>query len=329
MAALRDPFNGAPWRVALSAALLLAAVTALMLMPDAASAATASTASLSADDVRWGLLLGLAIEAGGFWALSSIADVRVKHLVTGQDGRLSTSKTIAVVWTLVVAAALFAVVFANLLNEPHALTAINSSGIVGQYALLFGGPLGAALLAKGIVTGQVNKNPAAKPPTAKGASVADLFQGDGDNIDLGDCQYVLFNLVALVFVVGTMLHAPAGGLPHIPDVLLGLTSVSATGYVGKKALPATDLAKATIDPNHGPNLITVNVTGLSPETQAQARFWVRVGDDDGHVVDAAVATGAATLQAVPIPAGPVPGTVVAVSVVTQNGALLSAGNFTY
>jgi hypothetical protein len=47
---------------------------------------------------------------------------------------------------------------------------------------------------------------------------------------------VLFNLVALIFFYGEMPRAAQNGIPAIPAVLLGLTSVAAVGYVGKKAL---------------------------------------------------------------------------------------------
>ena len=47
---------------------------------------------------------------------------------------------------------------------------------------------------------------------------------------------MLFNLVAIVFVIGTLMHEPPKGLAQLADVLLGLTSISAVGY-GKRVLP--------------------------------------------------------------------------------------------
>jgi hypothetical protein len=115
-------------------------------------------------------------------------------------------------------------------NSPGALVTTGRSGVVGQYAVLFG----AAIAAKGIVNQQVSNNPSAKSQ-AGSPSPGDLVNDDAGNTDLGDLQYVLFNLVALVYVVGSVYVSPLHGLPKIPDVLLGLTSVSAAGYVGKKA----------------------------------------------------------------------------------------------
>ncbi|GAC1653099.1 MAG: hypothetical protein NVS4B6_29580 [Mycobacterium sp.] len=217
----------------MGALVALASVTWLLVVPAAMAAAQASTTSApAARAVRWGFLIGLGVDAV-ILILGLLCGARVTRLFVGFDGRVSTSKTIAAVWTLLVAAVLFGVVYANLLNHPQALDNL-SSGSVGQYAVLFGGPLGAAILAKGIVTSQVNDDPRIKTPGS--ASAIDLIADDHGDVDLGDFQYVLFNGVALFYVVSTLLHAPLNGLPHIPDVLLGLTSVAAVGYVGKKAL---------------------------------------------------------------------------------------------
>ena len=43
-------------------------------------------------------------------------------------------------------------------------------------------------------------------------------------------------MVALLFFYTAFLRAPQNGMPAMPDVLVGLTSVAAAGYVGKKAL---------------------------------------------------------------------------------------------
>jgi len=108
-------------------------------------------------------------------------------------------------------------------------------GLNAQYAVLIGGPLGPAILAKGIVSSQVASGALAKPAAAS-PTPAQLVQNDAGNADLGDVQYVLFNVVALVLFYGQLLRMPQAGMPTIPDVLLGLTSVSAVGFVGKKVL---------------------------------------------------------------------------------------------
>jgi hypothetical protein len=160
-------------------------------------------------------------------------------MLIGKDKRVSTSKTTAAVWTYLIASALLGFVVAKLIGHPQALNEIMHSGLAGQYGLLIGGPLGAAIAAKGIVTNQVTKNPAAKSTATDSPNVSQLVKNDAGETDLGDLQYVLFNFVAMVYFVGSLVQSPAGGFPRIPDILLGLTSVSALGYVAKKALPTT------------------------------------------------------------------------------------------
>jgi hypothetical protein len=171
----------------------------------------------------------------------------IRGAVIGADKRLSTSKTIAVVWTYMLASALLAIVIAKWWGHPAAYKAQVATGLQAGYALLIGGPLGAAILAKGIVTSQVASGQS-KPATKDGAKAADLVNNDEGGTDLGDLQYVLFNTVALTFFLGELLTSPQLGLPTIPDVLLGLTSVSAVGYVAKKALPAPERKITKVEP---------------------------------------------------------------------------------
>ena len=119
-------------------------------------------------------------------------------------------------------------------------------GLQAQYALLIAGPVGAAILAKAIVVDQVAKGKVDKTPPTGGAQLQDLLNNDDGETDLGDLQYVLFNTVALIFFYGELLIAPQSGLPTVPDVLLGLTSVAAVGYVGKKALAPPDYSRLPI-----------------------------------------------------------------------------------
>jgi hypothetical protein len=326
------PSASAPSRSAVLAGTVFAAAT--LLPAGAASAASAlrhrphSPNLEAAEAVRVGLLIGVLIVAVLLFALAFGAKRRT--LVIGADHRISTSKTIATVWTLVVATALFGIVYADLLNHPQALNALSRSATIGQYAVLFGGPLGAAILAKRSSPESARRAGAGR--TIGTPSIKDLVSDENGNGDLGDLQYVLFNAVALLYVIGSLLHAPEQGLPHIPDVLLGLTGVSAAGCVGKKALPAQKLG-ATLDPAtaEGPvgTPVTVLVDGVGPRTQ-RLSAWVRFGDRDlGQLAEAAlVAHGRATL-AVHSPALAGAPSSRTVSLVTEDGATLSAGAYTY
>jgi hypothetical protein len=309
--------------------LAAAALAVSLLVPDVALAATKQASHQSNAAVRWGLLIGI----GGVLLLTVFMALigRGRSLVIGVDGRWSTSKTIATGWTVVVAGALFGMVYAQLIGHPQALNATGASGVIGQYALLFGGPLGAALAAKGIVISQVDNDPAAKTP-ATSTSPADLVLDDSGNTDLGDFQYVVFNLAALAFVLGNLLVHPSDGLPHLPGVLLGLTTVSAAGYIGKKAIPPQAAAKGEITPKHGTGgtEFEVEVKGLSPEPAEGTAMWLRLDDEPGTVVKASVdRQGVVILHGVaPLPSQ-TPRKPVKVQVVTDNGTVIDAGEFTF
>ncbi len=187
---------GRPSTRALGASIALT-VALLLFLPQVARAGGAielpAGSNHETDEaVRWGFVIAIGVELILSLGFQFVAKVDVAKLFVGTDNRVSTSKTIAAVWTFVVAAALFALVYANLLDHPGALEATNAGGRVGQYALLFGDPIGAAILSKAIVGGQVSSSSNAKT-TAKSPALADLIANDSGESDLGDLQYVLFN----------------------------------------------------------------------------------------------------------------------------------------
>jgi hypothetical protein len=182
----------------------------------------------------------------------------LRGVLIGADNRVSTSKVVAVTWTYAVASALLSIVIAKWLGHDQGYQA-QQSGLQAQYALLVGGPLGAAILAKGIVSSQQGGDTGTR--AADEAHVSQLVSDDHGNTDLGDLQYVLFNAVALTFFFGEFIHLPTAGLPKIPDVLLGLTSVSAVGYVSKKTLTSLAPAITKIVPPHAKPGDTVTIWG--------------------------------------------------------------------
>ena len=235
------------------AALTAAVVLVVLALPASALAGAPHQASSTAVDETRLMLLFAFIGLGLLTAL--LYDVFI-----GVDNRVSTSKTVAAVWTYLLASSLLGFVIAKLAGYPQALEKMIHSGLAGQYALLIGGPIGAAIAAKGIVGGQVSKGTNTK--TSGSPNPAQLVQNDEGEADLGDLQYVLFNLVAMVFFVGSIIQSPLLGLPRIPDILLGLTSVSAAGYVAKKALPA-NAPTAKLEPSEGPPDTEVTIAGVN------------------------------------------------------------------
>jgi len=226
----------------------------------------------------------------------------IRGAAIGADKRLSTSKTVAVVWTYALASALLSIIISKWWGHPHAYLLQVNMGLQAGYALLIGGPLGAAIVAKGLVSSQVAKGQS-KPESTDGAKASDLVSNDSGGTDLGDLQYVLFNAGALIFFFGELLGAPQLGLPTIPDVLLGLTSVSAVGYVGKKALPSLTRAITKVEPpqikqgiwQSGQAQVTVfgsNLLNADGSAPTQVRFEnANGGVDAKRVVESMKAQG--------------------------------------
>jgi hypothetical protein len=156
-------------------------------------------------------------------------------LVNGTDGRWSTSKTSAVLWT-------YAVWFAFVTILLHT----NGKGLdheilEQQYLVLMGVPVGAAVVAKGIVQGKVERGEiTTKPPQPPEKSLlgglSQLVTNDRGAPDLLDLQYFGFNLLLLAYFFTRFLGHQKFGLPHLPDSLVALSGVTAAGYLGKKGL---------------------------------------------------------------------------------------------
>jgi hypothetical protein len=177
----------------------------------------------------------------------------LKSLIVGADGRVSTSKVQAVLWTYAV---LFAFSYMLVIGRvPYDASGRPSVGLddafadfVGaelqpEYIALLGLPVAAAVAAKALTTGKVAQNQVSKPPSEKsgvGAGVAEIVSNDAGQGDLLDFQYFAFNVVALVYFfvafASSSAENPSEGLPEIPVTLLTLAGVSTTSYVVKKAL---------------------------------------------------------------------------------------------
>jgi len=125
------------------------------------------------------------------------------------------------------------------------------TGLSGGYLVVLGVPAAAGVAAKGITTAQVSQTGTQAGTaqatgvgfkarkTQKGSPfqrVTEIFSADDGTTDVGDFQYMIFNLVTAAYFVVQFVNPDGTGLPTIPDTLLGLTSVSASLYVGKKAV---------------------------------------------------------------------------------------------
>ena len=248
--------------------------------------------------VNWILLIAAAVVALFFvllYVLVRIAAPAVRSrterhprvfrtLIMGTDNRTSTSKTMMLMWTVLVVWGIVALLIAGELIQIHTCAIgplsgqaeacaaavaggriglmqvgwheLLTGGIAGGYLVLLGIPGVAALTAKGITqtkdqNGDVPKTMAEDPQGRAGSQVsarlAQLFSADDGTTDLGDTQYLLFNLVLAGYFVIHLGHPDGAGLPPLPDALLGLTGVSAALYVGKKAVArSTPIIKSVV-----------------------------------------------------------------------------------
>lgn len=229
------------------------------------------------------------------------------YVILGQDNRVSTSKLQFALWTVALAYALLVMAFHDAVYPPNSLDP--------RYLLLLGFPAGAAVSAKAITMGQINNGTSSKTTiSAKGkrlgTAISEIVSNDQGDLDLGDAQYFLFNLVALTAFFIAFFHNPVS-LPVLPDTLVGLTSASAAAYVAKKATPsaspAPPLTLTAVSPQKGSAGTPVSVFGSGLVNTASAG----AGDPEvtvGGLTAPARPGCTGTMAPVTVPAGLAPGT---------------------
>jgi hypothetical protein len=228
--------------------------------------------------------IGFAIQ---FW-LKTMDGVDPPHgLLVGTDNRVSTSKTTAALWTIVLIyfIASMALIFGRQQDKYQAL--IHS--ISPLYLVLLGGPFAAAVLAKGIVSSSV-----ANQQTQKGQgtpNIGDVFSDDDGNTDLIDTQYIAFNLLVAVIVVIQFAGHPGFGAPAIPDFLAALTGTSAVAYIVNKAVTT----------GNAPSITQLTPSRVRPEGQVVLYGQnIMLQGDQPQDVSVSVAGEPATIEQDPL-----------------------------
>ncbi len=235
-------------------------------------------------------------------------------VILGTDGRTSTSKTFILLWTLLVAWGLTSLLIAGELVPQHkCVSAVNAvhrctrrhddvallqlgwrhflhEGLLGSYLVLLGIPASAGIAAKAITQTQATASPGsktvAKPAGGKAGlatHLSEIFSADDGTTDIGDFQYLIFNLITAVYFVSKFVKPVGTGLPSIPDTLLGLTGVSASLYVGKKAVTRSE----------------PKVTAVFPATLREGQAFTVTGVALADPTEAAEAPPGITLNGIP------------------------------
>ncbi|MCX4778855.1 hypothetical protein [Streptomyces sp. NBC_01264] len=166
--------------------------------------------------------------------------IRHPGFVTGRDGRLSTSITLALAWTVILLWLLLATL-------GYGLTAGGGvdwfqgpegplSSLTTVYLPLLGGPYAALIAAKAVVGMRVERGSLAKPAPrgTERRPVHDLISNDGGRTDLVDLQYVALSAVTMLYVVAFFLSDVGGGLPKLPAEMWALTGAPAGAYLLNK-----------------------------------------------------------------------------------------------
>ena len=244
----------------------------------------AAWAGFGADDnVKRELVTSLLLTAvflSGFLYFTDYVGSRVKdpvrasygylEVVIGADGRVSTSKAVVWLWTVIFATALL------LMSAMTWFSDLSVDAVFGQdwdpYLLLLGGPFASAVAAKGITAGRVGTETGTKTPNGslrpRPAKPLPLRRQTRPNSQmcsrltrerrsLPDTQYIVFSCVAILYFVGAMisslndyaLGARSLTLPEIPNALLGLTSLAALTYVGAKVVAKEGVGIIDMTPN--------------------------------------------------------------------------------
>jgi hypothetical protein len=248
-----------------------------------------------------------------------------RQLYLGTDNRASTSKAVALAWTYALVYALVSLLVAKWMGSQKAWDDLVNNDLQEEYLLLLGGPYAAAVIAKyTAVAASDSSEKTTEPAVGTPADdVKNLVVDDAGDADVGDFQYVLFNLVALAYVLGSFIPHLLDGLPDLPATLTGLALTSAGGYSAKKAAERAAGAQLTsVFPGSVAKGGTIEVWGrnlLAPGA-AEPKPLVSIDDLPAASVDVLSASTAADRLKVTVPTTVNAGADKKVKVTTATGA---------
>ncbi|MEU1407421.1 hypothetical protein ABZ471_34620 [Streptomyces sp. NPDC005728] len=289
---------------------------------------------------RTAALLAALVVAGALTAASWFHRARggVLAPVIGEDNRMSTSRTVAAGWVLLVAYAVLLLAGRLAAASDHAerdvlvsgLDLARGAGVVTVLAVV----CGIAVLVRRVVGLRIlglrlQKVPASRP------RAADLLTDDSGRGAFADLQYVVISAVALLFAAVRLARRP-DQLPDLPWGLAVVVLISAATYLaGKYAEGGRPVILSVVRAREPGDLdgpirtgddIEIRGTGFVPPGAQSAdrlsRVVVRIGSVDVHVPLVPVAGGfrnpTDNVLTVPVPAEVEPGSV-EVQVVTAAG----------
>lgn len=237
----------------------------------------------------------------------------LRSLIVGLDNRTSTSKSVALAWTYVIAFGLLSLILAKLLfGAGGGYAALAKNGLGDQYWLFLGGPYAAVILAKAATNSQAQSGGKTQAQLGS-ANLRQLIANDSGRADLGDFQYVVFNAIAILFFLAGLVPHLTSGIPHMPSFLAGLATVSVGTYSAKKiALTEAPPTLASLfptsvptDANRSPTQVDVwgnNLIIPADDGSPASSPSVLIAGLDAHIVSGQQTLGADRLK-VQVPAG--------------------------
>jgi hypothetical protein len=183
--------------------------------------------------------------------------VQFWRVAMGVDGRASTSKFQALVWTVVVLFAYLAVLIARL----HVADLTVLPAIPQNVLIALGLSLTTSVAAAGITTNRIAEGKSQRIAGGTGASgLGALVKTDAGSLDLGKSQLLVWTLVAVAIyllstsqVVATTLAAASAAdlpktLPDIDPTLMILTGLGQAAYLGNKFVSSSQVETPHADP---------------------------------------------------------------------------------
>jgi hypothetical protein len=161
----------------------------------------------------------------------------IRRFLIGQDGRFSTGRLPAALWTVAIG---YGLLFLGLAVPwscaPGARCPLESafSGLDSTYLVLLGGPFAASIAAAGIVGYKIS-NGTVQQADATSVALADFVSDNDGKADLVDAQYLLFNVVALAIFIVTFISDPTS-FPTLPTAIAMLPGLGALTYGVNKAV---------------------------------------------------------------------------------------------
>jgi hypothetical protein len=175
------------------------------------------------------------------------------RMIIGRDHRVSTSYVTTALWTWLLAFLLAYFTARTWFDgEEDMFTGVqpgsDSTSVWDDYLVLIGGPFAALIFARGLVSAKVSDQSIQKTVADDGtANLRQALTADDNAISLVDSQYLIFNVVAFVYIIVGL--ASTNRLPAVPGLLMALTGSAAATYVLNKAVQRSAPSISSVVPS--------------------------------------------------------------------------------